>query len=198
MFGRRWLFPLELENVNPVSVDLTLSPNIRIQRYRGMEFDDALAEIEYDEDQPDSLPKLHFIGSGLITELHGSSTDLCFRPGDSVLATTVEHLYIPRWMRVQGMLKSSVARAGLNHRTALYVDPGFRGQLTLELVFDRSGYLIPDKPIIQIEAQVGFPQHPYNGHYQDQRGAQTNRNTHGIAFYPKFMMDELEKKRKVR
>ena len=55
-------------------------------------------------------------------------------PGQFVLASTVERIELPNDLvgRIEG--KSSNGRIGLMiHSTAGYVDPGWRGQLTLEL-----------------------------------------------------------------
>ena len=55
-------------------------------------------------------------------------------PGEFVLGSTLEHIELPIDLvaRVEG--KSSLGRLGLLiHSTAGYVDPGFKGHLTLEL-----------------------------------------------------------------
>ena len=55
-------------------------------------------------------------------------------PGDFVLGSTLEKITIPNNMvaRIEG--KSSLGRLGLLiHSTAGFVDPGFSGNLTLEL-----------------------------------------------------------------
>jgi dCTP deaminase len=55
-------------------------------------------------------------------------------PGEFVLGSTLEHIELPNDLvsRVEG--KSSLGRLGLLiHSTAGYVDPGFKGHLTLEL-----------------------------------------------------------------
>lgn len=50
------------------------------------------------------------------------------------LASTVEKVHIPRDLVAQVNGKSSLARKGLIvHTTAGFIDPGFRGQITLEL-----------------------------------------------------------------
>lgn len=59
---------------------------------------------------------------------------LLLYPGRFILASTVEYFEIPDDLvgRLEG--KSSLGRLGLSiHATAGFVDPGFRGQLTLEL-----------------------------------------------------------------
>ena len=55
-------------------------------------------------------------------------------PGEFVLGSTLENIGLPNDLvaRVEG--KSSLGRLGLLiHSTAGYVDPGFKGHLTLEL-----------------------------------------------------------------
>jgi dCTP deaminase len=54
-------------------------------------------------------------------------------PGEFMLASTVEYVNLPANIvgRIEG--KSSLARKGLIIHTAGFVDPGFRGQLTLEI-----------------------------------------------------------------
>ena len=59
---------------------------------------------------------------------------ILLHPGEFMLATTLETVTLPDWMaaRVEG--KSSLGRLGLlTHVTAGFIDPGFTGQITLEL-----------------------------------------------------------------
>lgn len=61
-------------------------------------------------------------------------TPFILHPGEFVLASTSEHIEIPGDLvaRLEG--KSSLGRIGLLiHSTAGYVDPGWKGNLTLEL-----------------------------------------------------------------
>jgi dCTP deaminase len=55
------------------------------------------------------------------------------RPGQFVLACTLEQVNFTADIGGQFLLKSSRAREGLNHLMAGWIDPGFRGALTLEL-----------------------------------------------------------------
>lgn len=97
---------------------------------------------------------------------------------DFMLAHTEEVIHVPDWLaaRVEG--KSSWARRGLfAHTCAGWIDPGFRGQITLEL-FNASSEPIPLKPGDLI-SQVSFyllsspAAQPYGkrNHYQGQMGA---------------------------
>ncbi len=54
-------------------------------------------------------------------------------PKQFLLATTEEVITMPEDMCGQIILRSSAARAGWNHALAGFIDPGFSGQVTLEL-----------------------------------------------------------------
>jgi dCTP deaminase len=55
-------------------------------------------------------------------------------PGEFVLGTTIEKLKIPKDMIARLDGKSSLGRLGIIiHATAGYIDPGFRGYITLEI-----------------------------------------------------------------
>ncbi|ABU96865.1 hypothetical protein [Thermus phage P23-45] len=165
-FGKRLVSPFNPERIGPTSYDLALDRHVILQVYQGK-----------------ALGARGVLDGDRILLEDGTVLENRFLPGDSVLAHTCEYLRVPRFIRLQGMLKSSVARAGLNHRTALYVDPGFHGTLTLELEFGVPGRLVPFKPIIQVEAQLCFPLRPYQGRYVGQHRPEPSRNP-DIAFLP--------------
>ncbi len=76
-------------------------------------------------------------------------------PGGFCLASTIETVEIPDDLvaRVEG--KSTIARAGIAvHVTAGYIDPGFRGTITLELV-NQSAHTVSLRPGMPI-AQLSF------------------------------------------
>lgn len=117
--------------------------------------------------------------SGLVYAIEGSFN---LPPGQFMLGHTEEYFRIPAHLcaRVDG--KSSVGRRGLAvHVTAGFIDPGFNGQITLELKnHSRSnGFLLTPGMLI---AQVTFhrltdvPERLYGdpklgSHYQGQTGA---------------------------
>lgn len=98
-----------------------------------------------------------------------------------VLASTVEKVHIPRDLVAQVNGKSSHARRGLVvHQTAGFIDPGFRGQITLELSNASMSpiKLTPGMAICQLVFfQMTSPsERPYGSkglgsHYQGQAGA---------------------------
>lgn len=72
---------------------------------------------------------------GLMTEVSvGKNEPFILHPGEFVLGSTVERVRMPNHIagRIEG--KSSLGRLGLLiHSTAGYIDPGWDGNLTLEL-----------------------------------------------------------------
>ena len=66
----------------------------------------------------------------LLTEKH-----FILRPGQFILAETIEKFNLPLWLSAEYKLKSSMARIGLEHLNAGWCDAGWHGSvLTLELV----------------------------------------------------------------
>ncbi len=100
-------------------------------------------------------------------------------PGEFRLASTVETVKIPDDLSGSLRGKSSVARLGLIVEAAGFVDPGFEGQLTLELynMGNKAFVFRRNMPICQI---AFFPldkpaERPYGcetlgSHYQGQTG----------------------------
>lgn len=96
---------------------------------------------------------------------------LCIRPGDAYLASTLEYIKMPTNCAGVLYLKSSLARQGLDHALAGFVDPGFEGQLTMELHSHRPVTLYPGQRIVQLVLYECYePVRPYNGRYQGQKG----------------------------
>ncbi len=116
--GRIVVEPFIPEAVQPSSIDLHLDRRFRVFRNSRYPFIDVRA------DQPE------------LTELVEISGDDPFilHPGEFVLGSTYERVELPNDLvaRLEG--KSSLGRLGLLiHSTAGYVDPGWEGNLTLEL-----------------------------------------------------------------
>jgi deoxycytidine triphosphate deaminase len=92
-------------------------------------------------------------------------------PGEMVLAATLESLEVSEECSAQVLSRSSLGRMGLLSATAVQVQSGFRGCLTLELVNLASVplRLSPGQRIAQVVPTVvtGSPD-SYDGKYQDQ------------------------------
>lgn len=96
-------------------------------------------------------------------------------PGQFVLATTIEYFELPDNLTAFVEGRSSLGRMGLFIQNAGWVDPGFKGEITLEL-FNANRCAIE----LQSGRRVGqlvFAQmddhalNPYHGKYQGQTGA---------------------------
>lgn len=92
--------------------------------------------------------------------------------GKAILATTIEKVTLPSALAGWVALKSSAARSGLDHALAGWIDPGFVGQITLELSAHREVTLVVGQRICQIVFHqcVAPAIEPYNGKYQNQVG----------------------------
>lgn len=64
---------------------------------------------------------------------HGEEDPYWMRSGQFVLGCTLEVITIPGNLTAQFVLKSSRGREGIEHLMAGWVDPGYRGRLTLDL-----------------------------------------------------------------
>lgn len=106
-------------------------------------------------------------------------------PGEFILGSTIERVEIPDFLvaRVEG--KSSLGRLGLLvHATAGYIDPGFKGKITLEIynLNYRTIVLHPEKAICQLSfgSLTSPAEYPY-GHekigsrYQNQDSVTASR-----------------------
>ena len=116
--GRIVIEPLGEGCIQPASVDVHLDRRLLVFRNSRRPY------IDVREDTSD-LTDLIEIDDHAPFILH---------PGEFVLASTLEHIELPDDLvaRLEG--KSSLGRIGLLiHSTAGYVDPGWRGHLTLEL-----------------------------------------------------------------
>jgi len=165
--------PWDPHLLQPVSYDLTLSHEIRIP----LEDIHTVDPLMANDGQA-------FYGR---VPADASTTELCkidvytLEPRDFILGATMEYLKLSDGMaaRVEG--KSSLGRLGVAvHITAGFIDPGFEGQITLEIVnLSRWGLVLyPNMPIAQIVFEpVTQPSRSYRqtGHYQGQTGPTESR-----------------------
>ena len=139
--------------VQPASLELTISDSV-------IRSDDSNPLFAWAQDDPERI---------------------YIRPREFLLGSTRETVHIPNDLlaRVEG--KSSWARRGLMvHVTAGFIDPGFRGQITLELynlstvtqvilVGSRVAQLALEELDRPADRPYGSP--GLGSHYQDQQGA---------------------------
>ncbi|GAA0293223.1 dCTP deaminase [Halarchaeum salinum] len=117
--------------------------------------------------------------------------EFILHPGDFVLGTTKERVEIPPDLVAQVEGRSSLGRLAIVvHATAGFVDPGFRGKITLELsnLGTAPVALTPDMRISQIVfTELSSPaKRPYGAErgskYQDQNGPQASRIQGDVEF----------------
>ena len=96
-------------------------------------------------------------------------------PGQFVLATTMEYFELPDDLTAFVEGRSSLGRMGLFIQNAGWVDPGFKGEITLEL-FNANRFAIELKAGRRVGQLVfaemdDYALNPYKGKYQGQTGA---------------------------
>jgi dCTP deaminase len=152
--------PYDHTLVNPASIDVRLGDTILIEscEYDFVQYN--MAELGNDESNPYYL-----------------------RPGQFILAQTLETFNFPDNIAGQFVLKSSRAREGLNNLLAGYCDPGWHGSvLTLELQNVRQLRSVPIWPGMKI-GQIVFdfmdqpPERSYaiTGRYNNDQHVQESR-----------------------
>jgi len=114
----------------------------------------------------------------------GADEEFILHPGDFVLGTTEERVEVPPDLIAHVQGRSSLGRlAVVIHATAGIIDPGYRGQITLELsnLGTAPVALTPGMRISQVLfTELSSPaERPYGSErgskYQDQRGPQASR-----------------------
>ena len=168
--GRIVIDPLDEDNIQPASVDLRLDRQIARfpppEQYSFIDIRRDLSALTVIDEIPDPLPYV-------------------LKPRQFILGSTLEYVELPDDIvaRLEG--KSSLGRLGLLiHSTAGYVDPGWKGQLTLEIsnVADMEITLYYGMKISQISfLRLSTPaDHPYGSpelgsKYQGQVGPTPTR-----------------------
>ena len=156
--GRLSIHPLEEGQIQPASVDIRLGNTFSIVEDTSGGIIDLEKEIKYKTITAD--------------------TYLLF-PGQFVLATTMEYFSLPDDLTAFVEGRSSLGRMGLFIQNAGWVDPGFEGEITLELfnanrcaIELRAGRRVGQLVFAQLDASA---RNPYRGKYQGQRGATGSR-----------------------
>ena len=146
--------PLEEHQIQPASVDIRLGNTFSVVEDTSSGIITLDREIKYKMLRTDAYLLL---------------------PGQFVLATTMEYISLPDDLTAFVEGRSSLGRMGLFIQNAGWVDPGFKGEITLEL-FNANRCAIEltaGRRIGQLVfARMDAPAiRPYQGKYQGQRGA---------------------------
>jgi dCTP deaminase len=168
--GQIGLEPLEMGLLQPSSIDVRLDRFFRL-------FDNHKYAFIDPAEQQDELTRLIEVDPAEPFILH---------PGEFVLGSTYEFVTLPDDVAARLEGKSSLGRLGLlTHSTAGFVDPGFKGHVTLELsnVATLPIKLWPGMKIGQLcFFKLTSPsEHPYGSEkyasrYQGQRGPTASRS----------------------
>jgi dCTP deaminase len=146
--------PIEEEQIQPASVDIRLGNTFSIVEDSPNGIITLQNEIKYKTIRTDKYLLL---------------------PGQFVLATTMEYFALPNNLTAFVEGRSSLGRMGLFIQNAGWVDPGFEGEITLELfnanrcaIELQSGRRVGQLVFAQMDNMY---RNSYHGKYQGQKGA---------------------------
>lgn len=156
--GTLSIVPLHEGQIQPASVDIRLGDTFAVVEDSADGIITMQNEIQYKKIKADKYLLL---------------------PGQFVLATTMEYISLPDNITAFVEGRSSLGRMGLFIQNAGWVDPGFKGEITLEL-FNANRCAIElqaGRRVGQLVfAEMDSPAiNPYNGKYQGQKGATGSR-----------------------
>ncbi|OGG95453.1 MAG: dCTP deaminase, partial [Candidatus Lambdaproteobacteria bacterium RIFOXYD2_FULL_50_16] len=156
--GELRIDPISPEQVQPASVDLKLGRHFLKVAENNLTHLDLENPAEYEEVEQE---------------------ELILPPHSFILATTMEYIALPNNLTAFVEGRSSIGRMGLFIQNAGWVDPGFEGEITLELynanhlpILLRAGRRICQLVIAEMDQPT---LNPYNGKYQGQRKATGSR-----------------------
>lgn len=149
------LSPFDITNLQPTSVDVTLSKYIKTYVAHGPDIVEQIINLE-------------------------ETDGLILPQGVFVNGSTVERIELPNFISARFEGKSTLGRKGLlTHVSAGFIDPGFKGELTVEVVNLHprpvrlySGMKIGQICFFTVEGtpRGGYGDAMYGSHYQGQRG----------------------------
>ena len=152
--------PYNKRHLQPCSIDLTLGQHLKVENPSSA--DAVWMDVQLD------------------------GTYFSLSPGEFILAHTEETVKIPEDCCGDLVLRSSAARAGFDHCLSGLCDPGFEGQLTLELRNNlrnhhlkiEAGMRICQLVIYKLDYPAETP-YALRGSYQNQMGATASNNRLG-------------------
>ncbi len=156
--GTLKISPIEEGQVQPASVDIRLGNTFSIVKDSPSGIITLENEIKYKTITTDTYILL---------------------PNQFVLATTMEYFDLPNDLTAFVEGRSSLGRMGLFIQNAGWVDPGFKGEITLELynanrcaIELKAGRRVGQLVFAKMDSEA---LNPYNGKYQGQTGATGSR-----------------------
>lgn len=165
--GRIGIEPYDESNVEPASVDLRL----------GNSFIETIDTGQVIDTRDPETHNTREFEAGEIT----------LEPGEQILAATKEYVSIPNFLEAEVTGRSSLGRLFVEvHKTAGFCDPGFEGQITLEIQNHNPNpvTLYEGQRVCQIIFRYimgGEVENPY-GHDESQYQGQTGATDSGMQF----------------
>lgn len=152
--GELVIEPLEKDQIQPASVDIRLGRNylkLDENKFEAMSMTNEISYVQFEQDEI-IIPSNSFL-----------------------LATTMEYIKLPCDLTAFVEGRSSIGRMGLFIQNAGWVDPGFEGEITLELynanrlpIKLESGRRICQLVFAKMDNRA---MNPYAGKYQGQKNA---------------------------
>ncbi len=146
--------PLTEEQIQPASIDMRLGRHFLKVEENQVECMTLSTPIKYSEFEAD---------------------EVIIPPHSFLLATTMEYIKLPNNLTAFVEGRSSIGRMGLFIQNAGWVDPGFEGEITLELynanrlpIKLTAGRRLCQLVIAEMDVEA---ENPYDGKYQGQRNA---------------------------
>jgi len=154
--------PYLQQNVEPASVDLRLS--------------DSFANIDT---VVSSDGVIDTATDNSVTYNHFTTDSIVLEPGSTVLGSTIEQITLPDNISARVVGRSSLGRLFVEvHKTAGFCDPGFSGDITLEIGNDsehpvrlHAGHRICQIVFERLDRPADRPYGHAGSQYQDQDGA---------------------------
>ncbi len=156
--GKLTVEPIEESSIQPASIDCRLGDHFLLIDENRMDCLSMTSEIQYRSLQCE---------------------EITLPPHSFLLATTMEYVELPAGLTAFVEGRSSIGRMGLFIQNAGWVDPGFKGRITLELYNANS---LPIK--LEVGRRIcqlvfckmdGEASRPYSGKYQGQKTTEGSR-----------------------
>jgi dCTP deaminase len=163
--GQIEIDPYEPANVEPASVDLRLGRSFSTP---------TTGDVIDTRDPPDEYHR------------EFEADEITLAPGEQILGTTLERVALPNHVEAEVTGRSSLGRLFIEvHKTAGFCDPGFNGQITLEIQNHnpRPVTLYEGQRVCQIifRELMAEADEPY-GHDGSQYQGQTGATPSGMQF----------------
>ena len=155
--GELGITNLDPDGIQPASVDITVGTS-----FRYIAHETGVINMDYPVDYVEVETEVYKIP-----------------PKGFVLATTEQYFKIPNGITAFVEGRSSIGRIGLFIQNAGWVDPGFEGQITLELYNATDQYIAVNAGTrvgqLVFASMTTLADKPYCGKYQGQSGATGSR-----------------------